>query len=103
MPARNVPYRWIHALLKLSRKVKRDFHIAGARTSYRDDVMRRAFVLQLGPGTEPARRHFEGCIEEVDTGREVRFRSVEELVTFLGECFQTASQHRGEADRETKE
>lgn len=30
--------------------------------------MKQAFVLQLGSETETARRHFAGCIEEVDTG-----------------------------------
>ena len=49
--------------------------------------MRQAFVLQLGSETETARRHFEGCIEEVDTGRELRFRSTDELLEFLGKCF----------------
>ena len=49
--------------------------------------MRKAFVLQLGADTETARRHFEGFIEEVDTGRELRFRSTDELLEFLGKCF----------------
>jgi hypothetical protein len=55
--------------------------------------MRRAFVLQLGPDTQPAQRLFDGWIEEVDTGRELRFHSTEELLAFLGECFEFA-QHR---------
>ena len=49
--------------------------------------MRQAFVLQLGSQTDVARRHFEGCIEEVDTGRELRFKSTDELLEFLGKCF----------------
>jgi hypothetical protein len=65
--------------------------------------MRRAFVLQLGPGTQPARGHFEGSIEEVDTGRELRFRSAEELLAFLGECFEVAGRASREGDRERKE
>jgi hypothetical protein len=52
--------------------------------------MRGAFVLRLGPDTQPAQRHFDGFIEEVDTGRELRFRSTEELLAFLGECFEVA-------------
>ena len=52
--------------------------------------MRRAFVLQLGPATQPATKQFEGCIEEVDTGRELRFHSTEELLAFLAECFEKA-------------
>jgi hypothetical protein len=61
--------------------------------------MRRAFVLQLSPETEPAKRHFEGYIEEVDTGRELRFRSSEELLAFLGECFDVAARAGREPDR----
>jgi hypothetical protein len=60
--------------------------------------MRQAFVLQLGPETEAARRHFVGCIEEVDTGRELRFRSTEELLAFLARCFDEATQPEGEPD-----
>jgi hypothetical protein len=55
--------------------------------------MRWAFVLQLGPDTHPPQSRFEGWIEEVDTGRELRFRSTEELLAFLGECFESAREH----------
>ena len=54
--------------------------------------MRQAFVLKLGSETDPALRDFEGCIEEVDTGRELRFRSTEELLAFLAECFDKTEQ-----------
>ena len=50
--------------------------------------MRKAFVLQLGADTDPARRHFVGLIEEVDTGRELRFKSTDELLEFLAKCFE---------------
>ena len=60
--------------------------------------MKQAFVLQLGSETETARRHFEGCIEEVDTGRELRFRSTEELLEFLGMCFDEALKSEPEHD-----
>jgi len=50
--------------------------------------MRRAFVVQLGPDTQPRLHHYDGWIEEVDTGRELRFRSTEELLAFLAECFE---------------
>jgi hypothetical protein len=53
-------------------------------------VMRWAFVLQLGSQTRPADRHFDGRIEEVDTGRELRFRSTDELLGFMALCFQIA-------------
>jgi len=44
-------------------------------------------VVQLGRETKPAEGHFEGWIEEVDSGTEVRFRSAEELLNFLGARF----------------
>jgi hypothetical protein len=58
---------------------------------YADIVMKRAFVLQLGPDTNPP-GSFDGWIEEVDTGRELRFRSTKQLLEFLGECFRLAQQ-----------
>jgi hypothetical protein len=48
--------------------------------------MREAFVLQLSEESRPAERHLAGWIEEVDTGRERRFRSTDELFAFLSEC-----------------
>jgi hypothetical protein len=46
--------------------------------------MRGAFVVRLGPGTEFARGQLEGWVEEVDTGKRVKFQSSEELLRFLG-------------------
>jgi hypothetical protein len=54
--------------------------------------MKQAFVLQLGPETDPQKRHFEGHIEEVDTGRELRFKTTEDLLAFLAECFDEGKQ-----------
>ena len=54
--------------------------------------MRQAFVLTLGYETEVNCRQFAGLIEEVDTGRELRFRSTEELLEFLAQCFEDAVQ-----------
>lgn len=65
--------------------------------------MRRAFVLQLGPATQPATKQFEGCIEEVDTGRQLRFRSTQELLAFLAECFEKAGHATGDSHLERKE
>ena len=59
-----------------------------------DVMIREAFVLRLGPETEPSRRHFVGWIEEVDTGEEFRFRSTDELLAFLGQRFNLVQQHR---------
>ena len=64
--------------------------------------MRQAFVLQLAADTDPTRQHFVGLIEEVDTGRELRFKSTDELLVFLGECFARESVHDAE-DRTSPE
>jgi hypothetical protein len=52
--------------------------------------MRWAFVVQLTSETRAAESHFEGWAEEVDTGQERRFRSTEELLAFLGDCYEAA-------------
>jgi hypothetical protein len=51
------------------------------------NIMRGAFVLQLGPETRPAEGRFEGWVEEVDSCAELRFRTAEELLQFLGQRF----------------
>jgi hypothetical protein len=53
----------------------------------RNDIMRGAFIVQLGPKTKPDEGRFEGRIEEVDSSFELRFLSSEELLKFLGERF----------------
>ena len=50
--------------------------------------MKGAFVIRLGAGTKPSENHFEGWAEEVDSGKEVKFHSLDELVRFLKERFQ---------------
>jgi hypothetical protein len=50
--------------------------------------MRGAFVVQLGPETRPTEGQFEGWVEEVDSGTELRFRSSDELLKFLGQRFE---------------
>jgi hypothetical protein len=50
--------------------------------------MRGAFVVRLGPQTDPKRGRFEGSVEEVDTGKRLKFRSTEELLGFLGQSFE---------------
>jgi hypothetical protein len=59
--------------------------------------MRWAFVIQLASDSNPSQRHFAGRIEEVDSARELRFRSTDELLMFLGECF-ARSVHPGNPD-----
>jgi hypothetical protein len=56
--------------------------------SYAVQVMRCAFVVRLGPKTRPSAGQFEGWVEEVDTGKELRFGSNDELLKFLGERFE---------------
>jgi len=53
--------------------------------------MRGAFVVQLGSGSQPAETHFEGWVEEVDSGVQLRFRSTEELLRFLSRQLEAAS------------
>ena len=45
------------------------------------------FVVQLGPESKPTEGRFEGWVQEVDSCRELRFRSSEELLKFLGQRF----------------
>ena len=52
--------------------------------------MRLAFVVRLGADTRPSQGLFEGWIEEVDSCAELRFRSTEEMLKFLGERFDLA-------------
>ena len=59
--------------------------------------MRLAFVIRLGNDTRPADRRFEGWVQEVDTCCEVRFRSTEELLNFLGERFEQLMIPNGQA------
>jgi len=58
--------------------------------------MRGAFVLWLGAETKPSEDCFEGWVEEVDSGKELRFHSTGELIQFLGECFRIAFPSRRE-------
>ena len=64
--------------------------------------MRWAFVIQLASDSNPSQRHFAGRIEEVDSARELRFRSTDELLMFLGDCF-AKSDHPGNPDNQDKQ
>ena len=57
--------------------------------------MRGAFVVQLGNSSEPDQNQFEGWVEEVDSGKQLRFRSTEELLQFLSEQLQTTLRAKG--------
>ena len=45
--------------------------------------MKRAFVLRLSPEARPSIGKLEGRIEEVDSGRSLKFSSTEEFLQFL--------------------
>ena len=53
--------------------------------------MRRTFVLQVGPDTDMGQGNLSGWIEEVRTGKELRFRSTDELLRFLRRLVEAAS------------
>jgi len=78
----------------LNNKFNATFTPAGARERNVVCEMKWSFVLTLGAGTKPCQRQIEGWIEEVDTGRELRFRNTDELLVFLCQCFISA-QERG--------
>ena len=67
--------------------------------------MRGTFVVQLGPETRPTEGQFEGWVEEADSGTELRFRSGEELLKFLGQRFELvlASADKAQADNKTEQ
>lgn len=66
--------------------------------------MRRAFVLRLGAGFDPSERKLSGWIEEVDTGRELHFKSSEELLAFLSRSSEEAQEReRGAAEDPARE
>jgi hypothetical protein len=48
--------------------------------------VRGAFVLRISPGSDFENGKVEGRVEEVDTGLEGKFRSVQELIAFLSKC-----------------
>jgi hypothetical protein len=72
---------------KIGPKASPTGHAFASSFAYSHTIMRRAFVVQLGPETKPAEGRFEGWVEEVDSCTELRFRSTEELLKFLGQRF----------------
>ena len=57
--------------------------------------MRRAFVLRLTPEARPVEGKFQGRVEEVDSGRNVKFGTIEEFLNFLQQCLD----HQETADK----
>jgi hypothetical protein len=48
--------------------------------------MQKAFVLRAAPSSDFETGKLEGRVLHVDSGRELEFRSVKELVMFVPEC-----------------
>jgi hypothetical protein len=64
----------------------RNIHGYEPESPYSGFIMRGAFVVLLrnaGQGVAG----MEGSVEEVDSGKEFHFRSEEELIAFLRDCF----------------
>ncbi len=53
--------------------------------------MRGAFVVHLRKAKQAMPNRMEGSVEEVDTGKQLHFRSEDELITFLRERFAETS------------
>jgi hypothetical protein len=62
-------------------------------------TMRGAFVIRLTPEPQPGPNWFTGWVEEVDSGKEFRFRSAEELLQFLRERLDVAFRSRQEDEQ----
>jgi hypothetical protein len=60
-------------------------------------VMQGAYVVHLGAPEKQSRQELEGRIEEVDTGKSLRFHSGGELIQFLRERLEVA---RAEPERD---
>jgi hypothetical protein len=64
--------------------------------------MQGTFVIRLSPETQPNNNRFEGWAEDVDSGEEVKFRSAEELLRFLGQRFAASLDRRKCCDPDLK-
>lgn len=54
--------------------------------------MKRAFVLKLDEGMNISQGLVSGYVEDVTTGRELRFRSANQLLEFLEEVVKNANE-----------
>ena len=84
---------------KTSTPNARERHTLLFQSRYSGTVMRGAFVLQFGQASQSAGR-LEGWIEEVDTGKQFRFCSVNAMVRFVRQCLtasvETANQNNAQ-------
>ncbi|MGA9641557.1 MAG: hypothetical protein WBQ72_09195 [Terriglobales bacterium] len=63
--------------------------------------MRRAFVLRIAPDFDSDNDRVEGWVEEVDTGRELKFRSAPDLLTFLSKCVKESAKKKEDQEGQT--
>jgi hypothetical protein len=83
------------AVTNLGPKSSPACHSSISSFPYPQTTMRGAFVVRLGPETKPKEGKFDGCIEEVDSGIEVRFHSGQSLLEFIAERFEVAMASTG--------
>jgi hypothetical protein len=63
--------------------------------------MRLAFVLRIAPDFDSDNDRVEGWVEEVDTGRELKFRSAPDLLTFLSKCVKESAKKKEDQEGQT--
>jgi hypothetical protein len=80
----------------------RDRHTLLFEWRYSGAVMRGAFVLQFGQAFQSGRR-LEGCIEEVDTGKQFRFRSAKAMVHFIEHCLTASAETLNQDNAQSRE
>jgi hypothetical protein len=78
----------------------RKVHARKVPSPYSELVMRGAFVVQLRRAAHDGR--LEGLVEEVDTGKQAKFHSEQELIGFLRDSISQSPQNRP-AQNEGKE
>ena len=86
------------ALLETSRK-RNDFFTPDSPAFRKLGLlMQGAYVVHLGASQKQSREELEGRIEEVDTGKSLRFHTGEELIEFLRERQEDALTERERKD-----
>jgi len=69
-------------------RLKSHQHVTFYFPSIRSLSLCRRIRSRLGRETNPSNGHFEVGIEEIDSGKQLKFQSSTELLRFLGERFQ---------------
>ena len=63
--------------------------------------MRRAFVLRISPECDVDAGKLEGWVEDVDSGRELKFKSVPELLSFISQSLKDRSSSPEEEENQS--